>query len=218
MLGGVLNHINVKTITAGSWKENCYIVSNVAGEVLIIDPGHDRRATVRYIEANDYQVSAIVNTHAHYDHVGAVQYLKDRYQAPFYLHSLDEQLLRSANLYAKIFNGTGPIQVPAIDHYLDRLDIQTDLPHFDISMMLTPGHTRGSVCILIENCLFTGDTLLRGSVGRTDLPGGDRESLCESLTALTQVPPQTNIYPGHGAASTIEHEVTHNRALSQAIR
>jgi hydroxyacylglutathione hydrolase len=162
-------------------------------------------------------VLAIINTHAHYDHIGAVQYLKNKYQLPFFLHSADSRLLKSANLYARLFDETSILKIPKVDYYFDQINIEDHLEVFSIKIIETPGHTQGSVCFLIEDVLFTGDTIFNGDIGRVDLPGGNSKTLHESLRVLSKLPKQTKIYPGHGASSTIEHELNTNKKFKMAI-
>ena len=174
----------IKQIPTGKWKENCYVINNRNKDALIIDPGADKKSIVNYIEYNNLKISAILNTHAHYDHIGAVQCLKDKFHAPFFLHSEDEKLLRASNLYVKMFDGSGLIEIPGVDYFYEQSDVNDIIENFSIKVIFTPGHTQGSVCLLIDSLLFTGDTLLNGKIGRTDLPGGDRNAIKESLKIL----------------------------------
>jgi hydroxyacylglutathione hydrolase len=210
--------ISIKQIPNGKWKENCYVVSNLNSDALIIDPGGAEKRIVNFIKDKSLNVCAILNTHAHYDHIGAISKLKEKYLIPLFLHSKDKKLLNTANLYANLFDGIGPIKIPSVDYYFDQIDIQDYLTSFSINVLSTPGHTWGSVCILIEDCLFTGDTLLNGKIGRVDLPGGDAPTLKKSLTIISKLPHQTNIYPGHDASSTIGHELKYNNNFIQALQ
>jgi hydroxyacylglutathione hydrolase len=209
--------LNVKQIVTGKWKENCYIISCLNSDALIIDPGGEEKNIVKYIKEKNLNVYAILNTHAHYDHLGAVKSLKDRYKVPFYLHSKDETLLRFANLYVKVFEGVGLIQIPQVDYFYDQINAQYNIEDFSIQILSTPGHTCGSVCIQIENCLFTGDTLFRGKIGRTDLPGGNEQSLIESMQTISKLPKDLIIYPGHGKRSTIGNEFKYNLDFTTAL-
>ena len=176
--------LNIKTITNGKWKENCYVVSNVNNDALIIDPGGDEKSIINFIKDNNLNAIAIINTHAHYDHVGAISKLKDEFLIPLFLHSKDEKLLKAANLYANLFDEIGPIKIPKVDYYFDQIEIQDYVKGFSIKVFFTPGHTWGSVCLLIEDSLFTGDTLFNGKIGRIDLPGGDEQALNKSLKII----------------------------------
>ena len=185
---------------------------------MIIDPGGDEENIIKFIEDNNLNAVAILNTHAHYDHIGGINKLKDVYSIPLLLHSKDEKLLKSANLYATIFEGIGPIKIPDIDYFFDQIDIQDYIKGFSIKVLFTPGHTWGSVCLLIEDCLFTGDTLFNGDIGRVDLPGGNKQVLNKSLKIISKIPKDTNIYPGHGTVSTVRHELKYNIKFIKAIR
>ena len=126
--------------------------------------------------------------------------------------------MKHANLYANLFDGIGTIQIPAVDYYIDQIDIQVYVKEFSIIAVFTPGHTWGSVCFFIEDSLFTGDTLLNGKIGRVDLPGGDASTLKKSLSIISKYPHETTIYPGHGMSSTIGHELKHNNDFIQALQ
>ena len=210
--------INIKNIPNGKWKENCYVVSNLNSDALIIDPGGAEKIIYNFIKDKNLNVQAILNTHAHYDHVGAIKKLKDKLLIPLFLHSKDEKLLNSANLYSDLFDGIGPITIPTVDYFYDQIDIQDYIKNFSIKVIFTPGHTKGGVCLLIEDCLFTGDTLFKGNIGRVDLPGGEELTLNKSLKIISKFPIQTKIYPGHGAVSTIEKELKYNKRFIQAIQ
>ena len=111
--------LNIKTIKTGKWRENCYIIFNSSNNGLIIDPGGNHAEIIEYINENKINVLAIINTHAHYDHIGAVAILKETFKIPFYLHSKDKRLLRSANLYRALFESEHAITVPSVDYFLD---------------------------------------------------------------------------------------------------
>ena len=200
----------VVTIPNGRWKENCYMVVDGSAHTLVIDPGSDATQIVTAIEKVGLKVLAVLNTHGHYDHMGAVAPLQTRFSVPFYLHSADEKILKGANLYMKVFEGSEPVTIPRVDRYLDREELPITIGDFEVQVRFTPGHTPGSVCFGIQEVLFTGDTLLKGKVGRVDLPGGDKDALRQSLTGLGKINPDMRIYPGHGAPSTIGDELQSN--------
>ena len=207
MLGINIAEIFIKQIPNGIWRENCYVVSNETKGALIIDPGSDHLAIQYYCDLNKLQVHAILNTHGHYDHIGAIKYLKNKYNIPLYMHSKDSRLVRSANLYKQLFEGEEIINIPTIDYFIDEINNPIKIGDFLIDFISTPGHTSGSVCILIKDCLFTGDTLLKGKVGRVDLPGGDPVLLKKSLIAISKLSNKNKIFPGHGKSSTIKKEL-----------
>lgn len=201
----------VETIVNGRWKENCFIVVNEDGDALIVDPGSQSDDIARCVDSSGWRVHAILNTHAHFDHIGAVAELRERYNIPFYLHGGDELLLRRANLYRMIFEARDAIRIPGITQDIAKLPECFTVGPFSVRWLATPGHTDGSVCLLLGNYLFSGDTLMENAVGRTDLPGGNRERLIESVRKLQELPGETIVCGGHGARTTIEAEFAPGR-------
>ena len=209
--------IDIHRITTGRWRENCYIVHDETGEAVIIDPGGGAEQIIEYVEAKRLKVNAILNTHAHYDHIGAVAAVQTEFSAPFYLHSKDLRLLKSANLFRKVFDGDRSIQIPTVDVHIDHVETPVRLGRLSIQFLPTAGHSLGGVSFLIGHALFTGDTILKGKVGRVDLPGGDTSALRNSLRELSLLPADLKIYPGHGESSTIRDELQQNSDLLEAI-
>jgi len=199
--------MKVNKIITGRLKQNCYLVSRNK-LLIIIDPGNNATEIVNEINKHDLIPLAILNTHAHFDHIGAVDYLKNKYSIPFYLHSKDFRLLRSANLYQLVFKGDGKIKVPNVDFFFDDNDLNYNIGKIKFSFLHTPGHTNGSVCIKINNNLFTGDTLMKNVIGRSDLPGGNKNKLIDSLIKIKNLPNKLNIYPGHGKKSILVDEIS----------
>lgn len=196
----------VTTFVNGRWHENCYLIADSRGDTLAIDPGSDAHGIGAIVGGG--RLLAILNTHAHYDHIGAVAELMARYDVPFYLHGADERLLRRANLYRSVFESRDPVRIPAGFEDIAALPAEFDIGPFRIGWLPTPGHTEGSVCLKIGDLLFSGDTLLHGNIGRTDLPGGDRRRLLFTLRTLESLPGETVVYPGHGPATTIAGEMS----------
>ena len=173
--------LSVTTFVNGTWQENCYILSDAALNAIVIDPGSGAPEIIRLIDKAGYRVHGIVNTHAHFDHVGAVAELKEHFAVPFYLHSADAALLRRANTYKLMFDKGPAIRIPAITTDIAALPADFSVGPFALSWTSTPGHTDGSVCFQIDDVLLTGDTLLRGALGRTDLAGGNRDLLIATI-------------------------------------
>ena len=147
--------IEIKKIVNGKWRENCYIVKNGSSKnAIIIDPGSAAEQIANYTLTHNLKILAIVNTHAHYDHIGAVVDLKEKFSIPFYLHSQDLKLLKHANLYRQIFDGEDILPIPIVDYFFDQITLPLILNDLLIDVVFTPGHTQGSVCFLIGDYLF----------------------------------------------------------------
>lgn len=215
--GNISSAIFAEQIIAGRWQANCYVVHKITGDALIVDPGDEPGRIIDYVERKRLRICAILGTHGHHDHIGAVTTLKNAFAVPFYLHSGDVRLLKYANLYRQMCDGSDPIVPPSVDYHIDKVEIPIRVGEFSIDVLFTPGHTRGGVCFLIGDFLFTGDTLLNGRVGRVDLPGADRTALCDSLRKLSVLPPETKVCPGHGRTTTLLEEWRANRELREAI-
>ena len=196
----------VTTFVNGRWKQNCYIVSDNERAAIVIDPGSQADDLIALVEKSDWRIHGIINTHGHFDHIGAVAPFQKRYPAPFYLHKSDERLMQRANLFRMVFEAPDPVKIPTITQDICALPEKFKVGPFSIAWMSTPGHTEGSVCLHLENMLFSGDTLMQNAIGRTDLPGGNRDQLLASVKKLSSLPGDTIVYGGHGAPTTIGAE------------
>ncbi|MDA0785619.1 MAG: MBL fold metallo-hydrolase [Proteobacteria bacterium] len=194
--------MKVETFTNGIYRENAYIVGGDGGDGLIIDPGSDADGIADILEQNSWAPAAIICTHAHFDHVGAVAPLMATYDIPFYLHRADAALLKRMNLYKMVIDPGDALKVPEITHDLTGV-AELAIAGFDIEVLPTPGHTPGGVCFRIGGELFTGDTVLPAGVGRIDLPGGDGEALEASVAMLNTLPRDLTAHPGHGASMAL---------------
>jgi glyoxylase-like metal-dependent hydrolase (beta-lactamase superfamily II) len=196
----------IKTIVAGMYEENCYVVVDEENnEATILDPGGNGPMIEKVVEGLGAKVKFILLTHGHFDHVGAVEYLADKYKVPFYINEKDEEWI------SKDGSVFGPLR--KADGYLNDGDILS-LGNKSIKVITTPGHTPGGVCLLIEDKLFTGDTLFQGSVGRSDFPGGNFEDLITGIKSkLLPLGDDVEVYPGHGGSSTIGFEKNRNPFL-----
>ncbi|MEE9573803.1 MAG: MBL fold metallo-hydrolase [Candidatus Neomarinimicrobiota bacterium] len=205
--------INIHKITAGPFQVNGYIVhSDDNLDCLIIDPGDNPKLYIKEIENNDLTPIAILNTHGHIDHVHAVQPLKDHYSIPFYIHK-NEKMVVDHYPQGCLIYGMTPNEKPIVDNWLTNENNLT-IGDYNLKVIHTPGHTPGGVCYQLNSDIFTGDTLFKGSIGRTDLPGGDYNTLISSLKLLiANIKSDTQIHSGHGSSTTIGNEIATNPFL-----
>lgn len=193
-----MNDLQVTTFVSGKWRQNCYLISNAQREALIVDPGSDPEAIAKLITELGVRPVAILNTHAHYDHIGAISGLMQKYEIRFFLHGDDAKLLKQANLYKILFETKNSISIPTFGEDFAKGPEDLRVAGFSVRVIHTPGHTAGGVCLLIGSNLFSGDTLMPGGPGRTDLPGGDKVKLKDSLQKLRELPEDYLVYAGHG--------------------
>ena len=206
-------NLSVETIVTGPFKENSYFFwYNNSRDTILIDPGDDYNLICNQIDKNNLIPVAIINTHAHLDHIGAVSKLKQIYGIPFYLHE-DEALILDTYKDTCDFFGVEEREKPEVDIWL-KDDSEILINNFKINLFHTPGHTPGGICIKVDNHLFVGDTIFHGSVGRTDLPGGSWEKLESSLINLVKsMDPDIILHPGHGPETTLVNEIEKNSFL-----
>lgn len=190
---------SIETIVNGQWKQNCYVLSdNSVNSAIIIDPGGDFIKIKSYLADKKLNPLAIFNTHGHFDHIGAVDSLMELYSIPFFLSKDDRALVKQANTYRFLFDTKEPITIPVVTNSLDDEFSIFNIGPFQISILKTPGHTEGSVCLLFKEEIFTGDTIFSKSLGRVDLPGGDAKALSNSVDKLRELPEGLRAWPGHG--------------------
>jgi hydroxyacylglutathione hydrolase len=205
---------HVDTETVGPFQENTFLLRpGDAPHTLIIDPGDEPERLIARIQGDQLVPVAILNTHAHLDHIGAVVPLIRMYDLPFYLHPADLPILKDAPEHARMFGVRVP-EVPAVDFELADGDV-LELAGLRITVLHTPGHTPGGVSFAVDGRLFAGDALFKGSVGRTDLPGGDWETLRDSLlNRIMTLDDETVVHSGHGPDTTVGHERRTNPFLA----
>lgn len=196
----------VKTILAGMYEENCYLlVDEDTKECGIIDPGGQAKRIERAIKTLNAKPKYIILTHGHMDHVDGVVELAKEFKIPFYVSRVDEEYMEKDNT---VF-GT----LPKASGYLKEGDT-VKLGNKTIEVIETPGHTKGGLCFLVEDKVFTGDTLFQGAVGRSDFDGGDSHELIKSIKEkLLPLGDNVEVYPGHGPMSTIGYEKMRNPFL-----
>ena len=206
--------MDARCVTVGPLQENCWIVRREDSDrALVVDPGDEADRLIKAIEG--LTVEAILLTHTHFDHVGAVAALARHTKAPVYCPKLEVPVLQDINSY--VFPGYGPFESWDPEETVEGGE-RLSLAGFDIDVLFTPGHSPGHVCYSIadEQVLLDGDVLFRGSIGRFDLPGGNGEVLLESIaTLLNTLPDQTRVLPGHMGATTLGDERASNPFLHQ---
>lgn len=202
--------ITVECLTVGPFMENCFIVSGDDGKAMLVDPGDEAQRIISVLESRKLEPVGLLATHAHIDHIGAVADLKKKYSIPFILHKEDEELLRKADEQAEMV-GLAFGEVPSVDIFLKNEKEKLDFGKFTVNVIHTPGHTRGGVCYRMGDILFSGDTLFRSSIGRTDFPGGSYDAIMDSI--LNRVLPlgdSIKVCCGHGPDTEIGIEKTIN--------
>lgn len=196
----------LEAMVVGPLQVNCYIVGcEETREALVIDPGDDGEQILQHIAQAGLTVKMIVNTHGHFDHVGANALLVAETGAPLHIHVSDAPFLPRIREHAAVYGLQVRVSPPPDRalHGGETLTVGT-LP---IQVLHTPGHTPGGICLQINDHLFSGDTLFADSVGRTDLPGGNHEDLVEAIRQkLFALPDSTIAHPGHGPDTTIGRE------------
>ncbi len=202
----------VKTLI-NDFSENTYIIHNEQ-EAYIIDPGSNTTAMIAVIEEENLTIKGVLLTHGHYDHISGVNRLLETYDAPIYIHKSERDFLFDPSLnLSQFMEQRFKIMDKHHVHTIDEGDTFT-LSGETIHVYHTPGHTRGGVSFTYKHMLFSGDCLFKGSIGRTDLPTGDKETIIKSAQRLVHdFPPNTVVYPGHGPFTTFAHERTHNPFL-----
>ena len=206
----------LECFTVGPLQENCYLLADPASkDAVLIDPGDEAPRLLRALDERGLTLQALWLTHAHFDHVGAVAGVLERRPVPLYLHPADAPLLAQASASAARWGI--PLKQPPAD-FLPLSDGQTlTLGGLRALCLFTPGHAPGHIAFHLpaEEVVIAGDALFQGSIGRTDLPGGDHARLLESIrTKLLTLPPQTKVHPGHGPATTVGREAESNPFLT----
>ncbi|NCA97032.1 MAG: MBL fold metallo-hydrolase [Bacteroidia bacterium] len=196
---------------------NTYVLDDEKGNAVVIDPGYGERPTIRdFLIRHNLRLTAVLLTHGHFDHIRGLSFLIEAFpDAPTYMHDLEIEFLVDSRLNCSYLERKIEpviINVPTIGvHDGERISLLGK----DIIVIHTPFHTQGSVCYYLpsEKMVFTGDTLFRNSIGRSDLPTGSPRTIITSLAKLKKLPSDTKIYPGHEKSTSIERELLYNTFL-----
>jgi hydroxyacylglutathione hydrolase len=210
-----MNPPDVRSFTVGPVQENCYIVraDRNSTRVVIVDPGDEPERLLEALEALGVTLEAVLLTHTHFDHIGAVAPVARATGAPVYCPAIERGVL--ADVMSWVPPGFGPFESYEADHTLSGGERLT-LAGMDIEVLFTPGHSPGHLTYAFPGALLSGDVLFQGSVGRVDLPGGDWPTLERSIASLiARFPPETVVYPGHMGVTTLQRERDTNPFLAE---
>ena len=206
----------IRTLEVTGFFTNCYLVAcEETGEAAVIDPGGEAERILKAVAERQLKVRYIINTHGHIDHVGANARVKEATGAQILIHAADAPYLldERRNLLLYLPEARGSL-APA-DRTLEEGEVISLGTTVRLTVLHTPGHTPGGICLVGDGLIFTGDTLFAGSIGRTDLPGGSYAELLRSIREkLLVYPDETIIYPGHGPSSTLGAERATNPFLT----
>jgi len=205
--------MHIDSMVVGPLGVNCYIISK-DGKAVIVDPGGNAPDIIKFLETNNLTPAAIVNTHGHFDHIGGIAELVNKYNIPFVLHKDDEFLVSHGAQTSSMF-GFSVMENPSVtDYMVDGQEL--DIEGIKMTVLHTPGHTPGGVSLYIKELgsVITGDTLFLESIGRSDFPYADHSQLINGIrTKLMPLEADTKVLPGHGPASTVGHEKSYNPFL-----
>lgn len=203
-------------IKGGPLRSNTYIVYQ-GKKAFIVDAGVEPGKLYKVLEAMKLDVEFVILTHGHFDHVYYVAQLTRNYEVSAYLHANDVPIMKLSAKFGESFYG-------ARFEYPERLvplpleeEGRLDLGDTEVRLIHTPGHSPGSICVVFDDLILTGDTLFKGTVGRTDLPGGSAEDMIKSLKRIASLPPHFKVLPGHGDETTIMAELSSNQFLKGLI-
>lgn len=200
--------MKVINLTVGPLQTNCYILYGKNGNAAVIDPGFYPDRIKEVLEEKGLKLEKILLTHAHFDHITAAEELRGE-GAELYLHRADEEMLKDSRLSCMMDFLGYEIKFKNAERLLEDGDT-FELDGEEIKTVHTPGHTKGSVCYVTGNYIFSGDTLFRESIGRTDLYGGNFDTLKESLKKLAELEGDYTVLPGHGEHTTLTYEKNNN--------
>lgn len=209
--------MKVHAFTVGPVQSNSYLLADEATrEAALFDPGMESEPVAEVLARERLTLTAIINTHGHFDHVFGNAYFKAKTGAPLLMHRADLDLVKRLEEQSLYF-GFRATPSPPPDRFLEEGD-EVRVGGIRLRVLHTPGHSPGGICLVTDGTAFVGDTLFAGSIGRTDLPGASAETLLTSIREkLLTLPDDTVVYPGHGPATTIGHERRHNPFLTGRV-
>lgn len=199
--------MEVKRLVCGIFQTNTYILE-IDNKIIVVDPACKVDKLLPYL--NGKELLAVLLTHGHFDHIKACDDLYKMFKVPIYIHEADIEMTKNKG-WGRVF---GLQAVPTISVPLVKLkETKYKIGPFNFEVLFTPGHSKGSVCYLFDDCIFTGDTLFKLACGRSDLEGGDISELKSSLRMLKTLNPSLVVYPGHDEITNLEYEIENNSYL-----
>jgi glyoxylase-like metal-dependent hydrolase (beta-lactamase superfamily II) len=207
-------NMNIDRIVVGPLSANCYIIQ-LKKKVLIIDPGAEPERIISFLDSKNLKPDLIINTHGHFDHIGAVPGLQEKYGIDFYIHPGDEEIITDPVKNGSSIFGQNKLSLETYDFIDDAA--KKFFADLGIVIINTPGHSPGCIVIKIGDNLFTGDLLFKGSIGRTDLAGGSMNDMKNSLLRVSRLEDCLKIYPGHGPETDLKYEKNNNYYLGDDV-
>ena len=206
--------MKIERIVVGPLSANCYIVS-LERLIIVIDPGAEAEKIIGFLDSKELKPDLIINTHGHFDHIGAVAGLQKRYGIDFYIDAGDEEIIADP-----VKNGSSIFGQNNLSLETYNLIDDTARKFFadnGIGIINTPGHTPGCIIVMADGNLFTGDLIFKGSIGRTDLAGGNIHDMKTSLKKIKELKGDFKVYPGHGPETDLEYERNNNYYLGDSV-
>ena len=205
--------IKIKKIISGPLEVNCYLVYDTETmRALIADPGEDGGHVIKEIESGGFIPEMLVNTHGHYDHIFSDELIRKRFSIPLAAHIDDLPMLADPQKNGSAFYSAPAAIKPPEIILTDGQKVELSFASFTV--IHTPGHTKGGICLLFDKFIITGDTLFAGTIGRTDFPYSSHEDMMNSLEKIKRLDPSLEVYPGHGSRTTLANELRHNPFLN----
>ncbi|GAG62411.1 unnamed protein product [marine sediment metagenome] len=215
--GEIMNKLEIKKFTLGYFAVNCYIAYTTdSKEALIIDPGAEPQKILDFINEKKLKVKYIINTHGHYDHIGANNEIKSVLNAPICIHTLDKELLHSPMSNLSLL--TGKFYKVNADRVIEE-DDEFKIDDKVFKIIHTPGHTRGSISVMVDDIIFCGDLVFKDGIGRTDLFGGSSKDLALSIkNKIFSINDEVKLYPGHGPETSIKDLKENNYMVNYILK